>query len=325
MMDFVRVMADYLDDDAILTRLAQLENAGVYTWQCREASRLAKTLVGKDRFLYAINRLFSIVGWQLHLAPLEEFLRRQFGGTGRHHTFVSFNYDLALDRAVQLGSDGAWHPADGYGFTIPYFTPEGPLRDKEAGVLESWKALPFVPGEGSSRPIQILKPHGSLNWLLPFRVPYRTDQHGLALEPEPMVIPLQPEYELRYWSTTATFNHIQRPNELPHDHGIFIIPPSSGKPSGMSFLDETRTREAEAVREADEFFIIGYSLPVTDVDQESLIRCAVRERSVEISRLVAVNYGAPPDYFRRVGKVFAFPEDRLEVFNAGFVDLASAF
>lgn len=371
MMDFVRTMADYLDNDVILTTLAELENAGVFVTKCEEASRLAKVLVGKDadrsienrvrfakclrdrapesiedlierssqvtassssaelkdRFLFSINQLFSIVGWNVSSAPLEQFLRHQFEKDGPSHTFVSFNYDLILDRTIQMAKGSNWHPADGYGFDIPYFTTENPPAANSAGgVLPSARAIQFADDRGTyESAIQILKPHGSLNWLLPFEVPYRTGKHGLTLQPQPMVLPLELGGGLRYWSTSANFNHIQCSGAHPHHYGIFIIPPSSEKQSDLSFLEKVRAREIETISECKNIFVIGYSLPDTDADQERIIRSAVERRSAGITRLIVVNYGATPDYFQRVAEVFSFPKQRLEVFNRGFPDFANRF
>ncbi|MGH9774034.1 MAG: hypothetical protein ACRD50_03695 [Candidatus Acidiferrales bacterium] len=372
MTDFIRTMAPYsVDNDVILTTLAELENAGVFVTECKEASRLAKVLVGKDaersienkvrfakclrdrapesiedlierssrvtassssaglkdRFLFSINQLFSIVGWNVGSAPLEQFLRHQFENDGPSHTFVSFNYDLILDRTIQMAKGSNWHPADGYGFRIPYFTTEDPpVTNSAAGVLPRARAIQFDdPGGTYESAIQILKPHGSLNWLLPFEVPYRTGKHGLTLQPQPMVLPLELAGGLRYWSTSANFNHIQCPGAHPHDYGIFIIPPSSEKRSDLNFLEKIRTREMEAILECENIFVIGYSLPVTDADQELLIRSIVERRSAGITRLIVVNYHAAPDYFQRVAEVFAFPRQRLEVFNSGFTDFVNRF
>jgi len=54
-------------------------------------------------FRYAINRVFVGIGWDLETAVLEDFLRRRFNDQG-DHVFVSFNYDLVLDKCVELAS-----------------------------------------------------------------------------------------------------------------------------------------------------------------------------------------------------------------------------
>ena len=109
MWDFTSTMANYLDDDVVLTTMAELENAGLYQHRSDDATKLAARLVGKSadrspalrgafrealknrspesieellerslrlsgssgsesahqRFKYAINRLFCLVGWNI--------------------------------------------------------------------------------------------------------------------------------------------------------------------------------------------------------------------------------------------------------------------
>src|SRR5204862_8055392 len=74
------------------------------------------------------------------------------------HTFVSFNYDLFLDRALsETVTEWSWHC--GYGFDAPYAVTSDPTDDgTEAQVA------PEHPCHSS---IRLLNPHGSLNWLLP--------------------------------------------------------------------------------------------------------------------------------------------------------------
>jgi hypothetical protein len=370
MTDFVRVLADYVENDVVLTTLAELENAGVFTNKCEEVSRLAQLFVGKapdrspqnrdrfarclrdrpaesieglierssqvvassssadlkTRFLFAINQVFSTVGWHIRSAPLEQFLLHQFHKADQNHTFINFNYDLILDRTIQPAPGSNWHPAYGYGFHIPYFTKDDPPPAASSGVLRRARATQFGgTRESDYGAIQILKPHGSLNWLLPFKIPYETGKHGRMLEPEPMVLPLDADNGLRYWPTTADFNHIECPGAAPADYGIFIIPPSSEKSSDLKFLEEVETREVEAISECEDVFVVGYSLPTTDVQHDALIRAAVTSRSVGFRRLVIVNYAANADYFRRVAAIFSFPEQRVEIFNSGFLNFVDAF
>jgi hypothetical protein len=48
MWDFTSTMADYLDDDIVLTTMAELENAGLYQHKSEEAARLAAKVVGES-------------------------------------------------------------------------------------------------------------------------------------------------------------------------------------------------------------------------------------------------------------------------------------
>jgi hypothetical protein len=69
------------------------------------------------RFRYAISRIFATIGWNVELELLAAFLRERLTGGGSH-TFISFNYDLFLDRVMsEIITDWYWHC--GYGFQIP--------------------------------------------------------------------------------------------------------------------------------------------------------------------------------------------------------------
>lgn len=140
MTDFVHVMAHYAeDDDVILTTLARLEVARRYTHRNETLEQLASKLLDESqehskedvqaflrlvklrvpesvedllakedaeaemptRFRYGINRLFFRVDKQVTWEPLYRFLRTQFESIDTRHTFVSFNYDIILDSAIQ--------------------------------------------------------------------------------------------------------------------------------------------------------------------------------------------------------------------------------
>src|SRR4029079_5982512 len=67
-------------------------------------------------------------------------------------TFISFNYDCLLDRALARHAGRRWRPTDGYGFEVA--DPNGIWAD-HSGFGRPYKNT-----------IQLLKPHGSLNWSL---------------------------------------------------------------------------------------------------------------------------------------------------------------
>ncbi|MBI2211015.1 MAG: hypothetical protein HYU47_10550, partial [Deltaproteobacteria bacterium] len=200
MYDYISIMADYLYDDVILTTLAQLEKKNLYKWKDPSTRALAEKLTAerkqKDReafkralknkpsesiedllrdrdaeasvrFIYAINRLFYLINWDANWCPLEKFLTKQFQLRETYHVFVSFNYDLILDRAIQQLSAGQWDVCVDYGFKIPYCTYSDPPDAVGGGVLPTVDACELCPSGFSSGRLKILKPHGSVNWLVP--------------------------------------------------------------------------------------------------------------------------------------------------------------
>jgi len=110
---------------------------------------------------------------------------------------------------------------------------------------------------------------------------------------------------------------------MPSEVGICILPPSSAKRSELSFVKASRGAEATALAEADEVFVIGWSVPETDIDQADLIERAVGERRKPLQSLTVVNWNAPSTYFDRIARLFQIEPRRLHVYNSGFVDFAA--
>jgi len=236
------------------------------------------------------------------------------------HAFISFNYDLILDRAVQRIMP-SWNPASGYGIDMPFFV-EGDPPAQGDGAVEWVTAEPFVSApQGRAR---ILKPHGSLNWILPYKLPYEQAPEGLRFFDGPPIIPLTPEHAIRYWPSTQDFQPVALPGEMPTAVGVCILPPSSAKRTALPFLKQTREMEGDALTEADEIVLIGWSVPATDRDQAELITAAVGSRKKPLKRLTVVNRGEHVTYFERVATLFGANPSSMSICNSGFVDFAAS-
>jgi hypothetical protein len=143
-------------------------------------------------------------------------------------TFISFNYDCLLDRAVMLRCGRRWSAQGGYGFPISNGT----------GAWEDHSGL----GRFPVHPVRLLKPHGSLNW---------------QLDPTRDVSLVSDEYADR------------RADEL------VIVPPLWQK----SFEDEPYQTVWQETRRTlssvKALFVLGYSLPETDVYTQATLRMDV--------------------------------------------------
>ncbi len=350
MMDFTRVLTEFVSNDVVLNTLVVMELGGVYENSCSECKRLAER-IGKnvpkasaderDRFAelvrarqpesiealfnridagaaniyasglpayfrYAINQVFVGIGWDLEMKVLERFLQARFKDHGEH-VFVSFNYDLILDKCIESASGGMWQPRSGYGFDFPFYITSDPASEHpgDAVVERSGMELP----RGVDR-FKLIKPHGSLNWL----VPQKTSG---AAEPADMLIPLTADFGVRYWPSTQTFNYTKRPGDWPRDMKILIAPPSPEKPE---VLQRAISDEFDALTTADEVCVLGYSFPRTDRDQLDLVQRAVNKRRDRIRRLSVVNFRAPQEYFGEIENLFR--PLQMARFNAGFADFA---
>jgi hypothetical protein len=352
MMDFTKVLTEYVSNDVVLNTLVVMELGDVYERSCPECKQLAEQ-IGRDvprasederaqfvrlvrsrqpesiealfdriettepaniyasglpaYFRYAINQVFVAIGWDLEIGVLENFLRRKFKDDG-DHVFVSFNYDLVLDKCIESATDSMWQPRNGYGFEFPFYATVDPASEHPGDAVEerSSQELPL-----SVDRFRVIKPHGSLNWLVPQGI-------SGAAEPAEMLIPLTRDLKIRYWGPTQTFNYTQRPRELPRDIKILIAPPSPQKPE---VLRQAKSAEFDSLAAADEVFVLGYSFPKTDRDQLELVRTAIKERETPIRRATVVNFNAPKEYFDETEALLKPCEMRC--FNEGFADFAS--
>jgi hypothetical protein len=355
MADFIRVASYYAEKDTervTLVQLVGLELLARFRWPSPKARALAETITPRKlnlkaaqeflhelrrrpsesieellandvpsvdaaleaiyspvvRFRYAISRIFSQIGWQVRLDLLEEFVHRQTAAGGKH-TFVSFNYDLFLDRAISL-SCPVWHWHCGYGFEIPYFVTADP---DDHGVDAS--EVPAT--HNCSSDIRILKPHGSLHWLLPVANP----NAAMPFENGPTTVRVDSDALPEYVQTVLDWPRVRYPSDgLPTNVGPGIIAPLRKKDARLDIFVTSRAEEFEAVRLADEVFVLGWSLPMTDDDQRCLIGYAVQLRSQPFRRVVVVNLNQPPEYFERIRSVFGVEQSRIEVWNDGFQD-----
>jgi hypothetical protein len=270
------------------------------------------------RFKYAVRRLFALIGWDVEWAPLAHFLQRQLALPGAH-TFVSFNYDLVLDRAIQASVRPAVDLASLYGFQIDFYIVEDPPDDRGGPWYRPAQALPWgFQGHAGER-IRILKPHGSLNWLVRRARPGEASV-APAHQRERVVLPLTESGEIRYCASTSRRQEVELPDRSAMGVEPAILTPTSAKAADRQFFVRVRELEEKAIREAEEVFVLGWSIPRTDRDQECLIRGSVAERPRPFSSVTAVNYGAGVEYFERVRDVFGAGTASLHVFNAGFRD-----
>lgn len=97
-----------------------------------------------------------------------------------------------------------------------------------------------------------------------------------------------------------------------------------GRVINTSFLRQTREKEAEVLRTADDIYLIGWSMPETDLDQISLIDVCMGDRDKPLDKVTVINCGATPEYFGRVARVFRVDPGVIEIYNNGFLDFVTA-
>src|SRR3990167_968533 len=87
-----------------------------------------------ERLQFVINRLFYRLDRDLN-DKFKDAIHHDFSDLiakleGVDHTFISFNYDLWLEKA--LHAKRIWHPQDGHGYIFKYYSP--PIRDRKSVV-----------------------------------------------------------------------------------------------------------------------------------------------------------------------------------------------
>jgi len=276
---------------------------------------LSRSLNVINRISFAINAMFCDINWNVNWASLDKFLSSQMAQKETRHTFLSFNYDLLLDSRVQKISPEfglIWNPLDGYGFVADGLADSQgdiePTLPECSDITELQRRLEKRSGSNLqvASTIRILKPHGSLNWVVPFSGNYEFDV-------SPVAIIVGEENKIAYRSEFDIFDDGY--------WGIFVIPPVPPKESSQRFIQRTLDDEKEALKEADDVYILGWSMPKTDRKQVSLIREAVEQRGGKpFDKITVINFGAEVEYFERVASVFGVNQGDLRVFNAGFCD-----
>jgi len=356
--DFIKIAAHYAENDEsniILTTLIGLETCDTFQWKSEVCSKLAKLiepehrkpidlaaflralrrrpsesiedLLGRHtgtkvdrifgdppvRFRYAISRLFTLIGWDVDLKLLEEFVRLRLKRAPGRHSFVSFNYDLFLDRAIAQ-SVPAWHWHCGYGIRVPYFIARDPVNPYPV-------VSPPACGHCCQSDVRVLKPHGSLNWLLPVVRPARAMPFGDG----PVVVRVDTTGAPEYVATARDWLRLfYTANGMPKKVAPGIIAPLRRKEAHLPIFSETREAEIAAIKDAREVFVLGWSMPATDDDQRCLIRRAADLRAEPPHQLVVVNLNQPPEYFERVADTFGVPLSAVQVWNHGVADYVRA-
>jgi hypothetical protein len=285
---------------------------------------------GRDaeaRFRFAIRRIFTLIGWDINWAPLVSFLSRQFAYTGSDHTFISFNYDLVLERGIQLVA-GRVDASRIYGFPIRWRATED-----QSSATRQHNGVPVRPltSSGGGSNLIVLKPHGSFNWLVPLDRHFSTSASDEWRQGLSVVVSLAENGEMQYPPYQSLGDgdllgciQLRLPSELSPTIGAtmeaepVVMAPRGPKSPDRQFLCTVRAQQEAAIQAADEVYVLGWSIPRTDIDQECLIRSAVRKRAKPLRRVTVVNLHADVDYYVRAKDVFGVEPGAMRTHNGGF-------
>jgi hypothetical protein len=170
-----------------------------------------------------------------------------------NHGDTILSFNWDILHEAALWRAGKWHFTDGYGFRC---------RD--------------APEEAHS-PIKILKLHGSVNW---------------AQESETDVF-AEIEHKRDFFETALDDSQTYRKRAARWNMGQYLIVPSYMKDlSANRLLLRLWSQARVALREADEIFVIGFSLNVADAAARELFATALDQRT-PTPRLVIVSPEQP--------------------------------
>jgi len=207
------------------------------------------------------------------------------------HIFISFNYDLWLEKA--LFQKKIWQPRDGHGtYCFEYYSQ--PLEDNvipitgEAGVGE-FRELKKFSAKQTSR-VKVLKPHGSLSWRfgrkeaendsLSWSAGRKEAENGLV------ILEKDNENACVAYNNTWYFPPTKFPKDLELVLEPLIIPPTPVKIRSHPLFWDTDKDVFRAISEADVIVTIGWSMPETDQYFKDIVSRALNDRKEQIKKMI---------------------------------------
>jgi len=325
MNDFVSVMADYVEDDVILTTLAHWEilKDSPYGYRPPGMMELARPLAEstdrsperraafrralKNRPSESIEKLLENV---LTMPPgrSDEVVPVRFR-YGINRVFRIIGWDVNLSPLLLFLKSRIALPgchtfvSFNYDLVLDYAISRVWGRPGLDAIYDLDEKT------NSDSKVKLIKPHGSLNFIGTLAIPYTHTRYGLAFEQGKPEIPGTDSGDVVYWA------------DIIDSKEPCIIPPVLSKPEalkalGLTFLARARDVERQAIESADTIFVIGWSIPKTDSDQRTLIRESIHRKALR--QLVVVNLGAQLAYFSDVADLFGVGIEDLKIYNAGF-------
>jgi hypothetical protein len=274
-----------------------------------------------DRLQYVINGLFNQLDKEVHVSfqnAAHHNISQFVANTAElEHIFISFNYDLWLEKALFQGQ--VWYPRDGHGsYSFEYYSKPADDSFPKSGVLvrDVLNANKFV-GEHQKSRVGVLKPHGSLSWRFSTKNNKRRENGLIILEKD--------EFSCVAYNNTWSFpsaNFSQRGTELTLVP--LITPPAPNKIRSHPLFWETDKDVYNALLHADILVIVGWSMPLTDRYLQDTILRALNARENQIRKLIVCDMPAAEGHLlSRFENIFRPREIKgwFHGFNWGFVDI----
>jgi hypothetical protein len=182
-------------------------------------------------------------------------------------TIITFNQDIVIEKSLNVLTDAAgpttWHPDTGYARAFSKFTARKGSSPHDLFTLSA----------GDTSTIEVLKPHGSLNWYANTRSKNRVLSQ---LRPDQKIRctrRIKLDTEMTYMQKTSSGRGRQRWYTWP-----IIVPPIMEKGTFLTnALAGIWSRSFERICSAERIIVYGYSFPDADAQSRSFfIRSGAR-------------------------------------------------
>lgn len=205
-----------------------------------ESNKTASTYeVAKSCFAICIESTFAQMDYDMgeeRFTYLKNFFKNNLKSGD---TIITTNYDLLSERCLQ--KENLWNVHNGYGFDINF-------RDKYAFRKEQNKKVAAYNLKKSK--VKILKLHGSVGWL--------NGENKIVIDTSSMQ-----HHISKYWK-----DENYSPNKYDDKH---LILPDFIKYSGNETMTSIWAQAQQAIINANEVHIIGFSLPEYDANIRTLM------------------------------------------------------
>ncbi|TGK85821.1 hypothetical protein EHQ23_14470 [Leptospira bourretii] len=196
----------------------------------------------------------STIKCSTHFPLLQQWISKL---NERGDSIITFNYDLILEQVL---ADLKWNPLTGY--CMDFY------------MLGLDRQIPWV--EPKANQLKYLKLHGSLNWQMEKDAFYDVSDKRIYFSPKDVS---------NYWN-----NHFQGYYREKFSYYPYIIPPLIGKKYENKSIQRLWHISQSLLENSKRIFIIGYSLPESDVITEYMLRDAnISNKEIKIVRKLGQN------------------------------------
>jgi hypothetical protein len=207
-----------------------------------ESNKTASTYeAAKNSFAICIESTFAQMDYDMgeeRFIYLKDFFKKNLKSDD---TIITTNYDLLSERCLQ--KEGMWNVHDGYGFKVSF-------RDKDAFLRKKNKNEKINAYNSKNSNVKILKLHGSVGWL--------NGENKIVIDTSSMQHHISKYWEDENYSPTIYDNK-------------HLILPDFIKYSGNETMTSIWAQAQQAILNANEAHIIGFSLPEYDANIRTLL------------------------------------------------------